>query len=476
MTNHTKIVATIGPVTNKRESLLDLAGAGMGVARLNGSHNTQSWHAEIIALIRDCLPHIPILFDLPGRKVRTTALAVEPSFVEGDRIILTTDLRHDGREKIPLTHPGLHESLSPGDVIFADDGTLRFTVVDIQGRDIICRAECGGTLLSGKGINVPSVNLATELITPIDREMVAFSQEHGVDFVGVSFVESGEQIVALRSLIDARSPQLVAKVESRRGLENVEEIVAETDVIMIDRGDLSVETSLEHVALFQKRILDVACAAGKPVIVATEMLHTMIDNPFPTKAEVSDITNAVLDGCTAMMLSGETAVGAYPVEAVSMMRNIAEAAEKHVQETLGNNEGTSDHWAPREMGKAIAQLCRALPVTKIVAVTRTGYAARMISSHHPRQPILAVSDDFMAARSFNLLSGTEGIFVDVPFSRTSTDHIADCLEDLWRRGKLDEDDLILVSAVSYPKSGNRMNLLQTHHVGDLIQTLGWSSG
>ena len=470
--SRTRIVATIGPATARADMLVALAEAGMNVARLNGSHADLDWHGATIDLLREVVPEIPILLDIPGRKIRTGQLDHEPTFEAGETLVLTTDPGHDGREKVPVNYPSLHRDVARDSVILADDGTLKFTVIEIKGRDIFCRAEAAGTLRSRKGINVPDVRLRTQLVTDRDRAMVDFARSRDVDFIGVSFVESAAHVEAIRALTHGGWPRVVSKVENRGGLENLDEIVAATDAVMIDRGDLSVETNLENLALFQKRILDAARDAGRPVIVATEMLHTMIENPFPTKAEISDITNAALDGCAATMLSGETAIGGHPVEAVSVMRRVLDAAETHIhrQDGAGRLPGAS---VPQVMEDAIALICRSLPVTKIVAVTKSGYAARMIAARRPRQPILAVSNDRMAARSFNLMHGTEGVYVDIPFSRTSTDHIAKCLEVLWRRDKLADDDLILVTAVGYPRSGNRMNLIETHHMADLIDSLGW---
>jgi pyruvate kinase len=232
---------------------------------------------------------------------------------------------------------------------------------------------------------------------------------------------------------------------------------------------------LYGIALLQKRILRAAHQANKPAIVATEMLHSMIRSPVPTKAEVTDITNAVLDGAAAVMLSGETAVGDFPAAAVATMRQIADRASDHLQSLLDQNGSHGDFSVPQAVGDAIALICRRLPVTKIVAITIAGYAARTVAMHMPRQPILAVSNDRDAARSFHMLPGTEGIYVDIPFVRTSTDHIPKCLEALWQCGKLLDEDLVLVTSVGYPRSGNRMNLIQTHHVADLRESLGWVS-
>jgi len=471
--NRTKIVCTIGPATEAAEQLIALREAGLSVARLNGSHNNLDWHAATIARIRETIPNVPILLDIPGRKIRTGQLVHEPSFKIGDTIILTTG-DGDGTKKVSVGHPTLHEQLTPGTTILADDGTLHFTVTAISGKDISCRAEAAGTLRSAKGINVPHVDLVSEMVTDRDIEMVAFAKENGVDYLGISFVETAAQINSVRELVGESWPRIVAKVENQGGLDNLDEIVAATDALMIDRGDLSAETSFEHTALFQKRILAAAEAAGVPVIVATQILHSMIQNPFPTKAEISDITNSVIDGGSATMLSGETAIGDHPIKAVSVMRSISEAAEGHVQSVLDEADPQAHLRAPQAMERAVAMLCRSLPISKIVAVTVSGFAARMIASHRPRQPILAVSNDQRAARSFNLYPGVEGIHLDIKFSRTSTDHVVKCLENLWRMGKLTPQDVIVVIAVSYPKSGNRMNLLQTHVVGDLIEALGWA--
>lgn len=468
----TRIVCTIGPGSLRDNMLVQLRDAGMTIARLNGSHADLDWHRHAINELRRVLPGLPILLDIPGRKIRTMQLAHEPEFAAGDTIVLTTDIAHDGRQKVPVNYHDLHKDLQAGNIILADDGTLRFTVTAVEGQDIHCRAETAGKLKSRKGINVPFVKLNTPHVTPRDEQMIAFSRETGVDFIGLSFVESGDHVDAFRTLIGDKTPRIIAKVENQGGMDNVAAIVHAADGIMIDRGDLSVETSLHDVALRQKQIIEAALLHGKPVIVATEMLHTMIQNPFPTKAEVSDITNAVLDGCAATMLSGETAIGAFPVEAVQLMREVVEAAERHVQSKLDamavQTSSISD-----AVGQAIPTLCRTLPITKIVAVTRSGFAARMIASQRPRQLILAVSDDATTARSFNLIAGTLGVLSETPFPKTSIDHIGEVLQMLWQRAYLENDDLVLVTGVTYPYAGTRMNTIQIHRVADLVASLGW---
>jgi pyruvate kinase len=323
----TGIVATIGPVTRSEAMLKSLKEAGMSMARLNGSHNSLDWHRETIALIHSVLPGLPILFDIPGRKIRTANLACEPEFDVGDVVVLTTQDGHDGRLKVSIGSRSLHRDVGAGDTLLADDGRLRFTVIDVDGPDLHCRAEVAGRLRSRKGINAPGLTLAGELVTDRDRHMLSFAVEHGVDWVGISFVESAQHVALIRAELPMAAPGVVAKVETPQAVRNLEEIIDAADAIMIDRGDLSVETAVDRIGVLQKEILSRAAEFTRPVIVATEMLDSMIAQPFPTKAEIIDITTAVLDGAAAVMLSGETAIGAFPVESVSLMRRVSTAAE-----------------------------------------------------------------------------------------------------------------------------------------------------
>ena len=470
--SRTKIVATIGPRTNNADCIRELHEAGMDIARINGAHANRQWHSATIDMLRRVAPNVPIILDLPGHKVRTGDLGDGRSFDAGEHVIFTTSTDAPDAKKIPVSDTALHENLAVGAVLLAGDGAITFTVVDINGKDVICRAERAGTLQSRTGINLPSMP-KTGLLTDRDRVLIEFAKDKEVDFVGISFVCGAEHVNCVRATIGRAWPRIIAKIESQDGLDHLEEIVDAADALLVDRGDLSVQTSLESLVMSQKHILKVARCAAKPVIVATEMLHTMIENPVPTKAEVSDISNAVLDGASAVMLSAETAVGKYPIESVAVMQRIATAAAAHEQAGLDHQVDDGRRSIPAAVADAVALLSRRMPVTKIVAITVAGFAARMAAASRPRQPILAVSNDPAAARSFNLLPGTEGIYVDVQFSRTSTDHIAECLEILWRRGKVVEEDLVLVTSLSYPKSGNRMNMIQMHSIADLREALQW---
>lgn len=474
---NTRIVATIGPKTNNRESLLSLNEAGMNIARLNGSHNSLEWHQEVIRLIQDVLPGTPILIDIPGRKIRTTQLEFEPSFEINDTIILTTDTSFDGREKVPVNYADLHKDLQAGQTVLADDGTLRFTITDIINQDIYLRAETPGCLKSKKGINVPFVTLNTQLVTDRDRQMIRFAQENKVDFIGLSFVESKNHVEAIRELIKPLSfPRIISKIENQGGMNNMEEIIEVSDAIMIDRGDLSTETDLDSIAIRQKEIIRSARRYAKPVIVATELLHSMIENSFPTKAEVCDISNAVLDGCAAVMLSGETAIGKYPVEAVSLMCRVVEQSENYKRRIERENKPSASLRSaiPVAVADAIEIICNESPITKIIAITRSGFAAKSVATRNLSQPIVAVSDDEIAAKSFNVYPGVEGVFYSQKFPKDNLDHVVGVLKFLREAGKIADEDLILVTAVGYPSSGNRMNMIQTHLVADLAKTLGWN--
>lgn len=468
-----KIVATIGPRTNDAETLKAMWEAGMGVARLNGSHGKLDWHRDALALIRQNVPAIPVLLDVPGRKIRTRRREHALKFSAGDKVVLTANAVTAEPSSVMVDYPTLHEDVDIGDEILIDDGRLHLTVTEVAGPDVVCRAGNGGMLVDAKGVNVPRLKPRSDFLSARDRDLVNFAMRHDVDFIGLSYVESAADVRAVRALIGDRAPKIVSKIETQGALDNLSEIMAVSDALMVDRGDLSVETNLETVALSQKRVLLEARGAATPVIVATEILHSMIDSPWPTKAEVSDITTAVLDHAAALMLSGETAMGAFPVEAVATMRRVADTASDFLQDSMDQGSGAGIDHVPEAMGEAIALICRRLDVTKIVAITISGYAAVMVSARTPRQPIIAVTNDPGAARRFNLLPGTRGFYVDVPFSRSSLDHIPRCLELLWHQGELVDEDLILVTAVGYPKSGNRMNLIETHRVADLRDTLGW---
>ena len=464
-----KIVATIGPVSANSNMLKKMYKAGMSMARLNGSHNTLDWHRKTIKLIKQIIPDCPILLDIPGKKIRTIKLISEPEFQKNDTLILTTSPGHYGEKKISLTNQRLHIFLNKGDILYADDGTLKFTVIKVIKKDIYIKANVSGKLRSSKGINVPHVNMSGNLITDRDKKMITFAEQNEVDFIGLSFIESGDHLKKIRRLIKKNIPKLVAKVENQKGLDNLNSIVKNTDCIMIDRGDLSTETSIEMLAINQKKIISCAKKNAIPVIVATEMLDNMIKNPYPTKAEVLDIYNSVSDGATATMLSGETAVGNYPLDSIKVMKRIAHTnlkKEKIIKKNINNTEyiGTA---------LAIKNLCDYLPITKVVAVSVTGFAARIIANQDLSCPIIAVTNSKEIARGLNIFLGTKCVYFNTKFFKNNVEHIPKCIHHLWKLREISDQDMILVIALGYPSSGRRMNFIQTHYVRDLKKTFSW---
>ena len=470
MTNPIKIVATIGPVSCNAEMLISLRDAGMSVARLNGSHATFDWHANAIRLIREVVPDVPVLLDMPGRKIRTAKQGTNRQIRRGETIVFTSSLDAMDSEKIVVLTQNLSERITVGDLVQIDDGNLRLTVQNIESENVECIAQNDWTLLDAKGFHFPGLRLNVESVTAQDKLLIEFAIKQEVDFVGASFVETAEDVKVIRSFVGADGPGIIAKIETESAVAEVAGIAALADALMIDRGDLSVETNIHEVALLQKQVLAAANEVSVPVIVATEILQSMITNPIPTKAEVSDITNAVIDRASALMLSAETAIGDYPVESVELMSKVANSTIAQMR-TNGGNASNSN--IPEAIGEAIGVICRRLNVSKIVAVTQGGFAARMTAAQMPKQPIIAVTNSKETARRLNLFPGTEGVEVDVVFSRSNMDHIPTCLHQLWKMGKIENDDLILVTSLGYPKSGNRMNMIETHLVADLYDALGW---
>jgi pyruvate kinase len=326
----TKVVCTIGPKTADPESIKQLISLGMNIVRLNGSHNTIDWHRSVIRTIRDVNAAIPILVDLPGRKIRTQKGDYVINFKINDILIFTSNLSTDPQEKISLNYNGLHDDVSPGNIILADDGTLKFIVDKIVEKDIYVKALSNGKLTSAKGINVPYVKVKSKLISDKDMAVLDLCKSEGVDYVGVSFVENANHVKEVYSLLSGAGTKVISKIENQFGLNNLGEIMAESAAILVDRGDLSAETNSMQVGVNQKIILDRANKFGCPVIIATEMLHTMIENPQPTRAEVLDITCAVFDGASAVMMSGETAIGKYPFEACKTMSDVIIEAENYM--------------------------------------------------------------------------------------------------------------------------------------------------
>ncbi|MDR4509624.1 MAG: pyruvate kinase [Candidatus Brocadiaceae bacterium] len=417
----TKIVCTIGPAVDSESALEALINAGMNVARLNFSHGTHEYHAKIIQSLRTVSErknvHIAILQDLAGPKIRVGKFTCESVTLEaGDTFVLTTEKVPGNRERVSVSYAKLTEEVETDDQILLADGSIELTVVKISGKNVICKVLVGGELSSHKGVNIPGSSLSVKSLTEKDGKDLAFGLEKGVDIVALSFVRRKEDILQVRERIEKanRRIPLVAKIEKHEALENIDEIIDLVDGIMVARGDLAVETALERVPLVQKMIIQKCNLAGKPVITATQMLKSMVENPRPTRAEANDVANAVLDGTDAVMLSEETATGKYPVQSVHTMAKIIEATESG--EITRRQHGETN---PRKsvsivsaVSRATSEIARDVKAAAILTPTQSGSTARMISSNRPTQPIIALSPNPHVVRCLSLVWGVYPVLSD----------------------------------------------------------------
>nr|NLJ03016.1 pyruvate kinase [Bacillota bacterium] len=331
----TKIVCTIGPASESPETLRALIRAGMNVARLNFSHGALEEHLQRINSLREAAAeldaNLAILLDIQGPKIRVGQLATGPiEIIPGQEYTLTVDPYPGDHSKIHVDYPYLNRDLRPGSVIYIDDGLLELRVQEVKGPDVICQVVVGGELSARKGVSLPGVDVDLPALTKEDIEHIRFGVKHNVDFVAASFVRRGEHVEEVRRIIQEAggTQHVVAKIESSAGLRNIDEIIAAADAVMVARGDLGVEIAAEEVPLAQRMLIRKCNRAGKPVITATQMLDSMIRNPRPTRAEVTDVANAIFEGTDCVMLSGETAMGRYPVRAVQVMDRIARRMEQ----------------------------------------------------------------------------------------------------------------------------------------------------
>ena len=421
LSKSTKIVCTIGPAANTPEALAAMIESGMDVARLNFSHGTYEQHAAMIATIRAVAAkagrHIALLQDLQGPKIRVGELPKEGvTLVAGEEAVFSTD--HSATlPKITVTYDKLHEDVKPGDVILLDDGLLEVKVVRVEGRDIVTTVVNGGPLTSHKGFNLPTTSLTVPAITEKDREDLKFGVAQGVDFIALSFVRDASDIRELRALIVAAGDRadapirIISKIEKHEAIRNIDAIIAESDAIMVARGDLGIETPAEDVPIHQKRIIDKCRKAGKPVIVATQMLDSMIRNPRPTRAEVSDVANAVIDHTDAVMLSGESASGKFPLEAVAVMAKIIHETEASEFDDIDSHAHNPSAVADDAMSEGVRVMAADSGAKAILVATADGDAVRLVSRERPGLPIFAATADSRVARQSALSWGVSAMLL-----------------------------------------------------------------
>ncbi len=471
MQRKTKIICTIGPASESYQTLEKLARAGMDVARLNFSHGTYEEHARRIEYLRQVSNAtgrpLAVLQDLPGPKIRTGKLAVEKVWLkEGSHITLTTEQILGDERRVSVTLDSLARDVRPGDSIFVNDGTIRLEVRTTTDTEIDCLIVAGGVLTQMKGINVPGVKLSTDAVTEDDLRHLAFGLAHGIDFVALSFITNAHDVRRAKEFIRASGSDIpvVAKIERSEALKNIDEIIEATDIVMVARGDLGVEVPLRRVPAEQKRIVAKCNAVGKPVIVATQMLESMVFSPRPTRAEASDVFNAIHDGADAIMLSEETAAGSYPVQAAGTMAAIAIEAATTLpyQAILQQKVDTVMPQPDDAISYAAVSIAEQAGANAIVAFTTSGSTAMRVAKYRPKCPILAITTSDRVLRRLALVWGLTPVLTEEYHS----------LEELYamgstiaqRTGMASTGDLIVITAgVPFATAGNT-NMLKVHQV------------
>jgi len=448
----TKIVCTLGPASDQPEVLRALIRGGMSVARINFSHGDHVAHTRRIGLVRQIAQGehrvVALLGDLQGPRWRVGAIeGGNVTLAQGQPITLTTRPVPGSSQEVYLPHPELISLVLPGQALLLNDGLLEFVVEAVTKTDIRCRVVRGGTLSSRKGVNVPGVSLSLPAFTEKDRADLRFAVEQDLDYIALSFVRSAEDIRQLRAQLEnlETSLPIVAKIEKREALDNIEDVIAETDAVMVARGDLGVEIPPEEVPRHQKRIIRLCNRAGKPVITATHMLDSMVNNSRPTRAEASDVANAILDGTDAVMLSAETASGRYPVEAVQMMARIATITEADLPSAqwLGIADGAG-FGVTEAISRATVEIAEQIAARAIVTCTVSGYTARMIARHRPSRPTLAVTPLPATQRRLALVWGVEAALA--PSTHTNDDMLAAAAPAVLKAGIGQPGDLIVITA------------------------------
>ena len=467
-----KIVCTLGPAVAGQERLQALVTAGMNVARMNLSHGSHAEHSTNYADVRRASEvvgrPVAVLADLQGPKIRLGRFVDGPhALAVGDRFTITTEDVPGTRELVSTTYKGLPGDVAPGDRILIDDGKVGLRVLEVDGPRV--RTECvvPGPVSNNKGINLPGVAVSVPALSEKDKEDLRFALKLGVDLVALSFVRNAADAEDVRRIMaeEGISVPVIAKVEKPQAVENLREVVAAFDGIMVARGDLGVELPLEEVPLVQKRAVELARRQAKPVIVATQMLESMITSPRPTRAETSDCANAVLDGADALMLSGETSVGSFALEAVETMARIIENTEEHGFDRIAPL-GSTPHTKGGAVTAAAMSMGEVLGAKFLVTFTTTGDSARRVSRLRPRIPLLAFTPHEDVQRRLALSWGIETFLG--PMVKHTDDMVRQVETQLLEYGRCKEGDLVVIVAGSPPGIAGSTNAVRVHRIGDAV--------
>lgn len=467
----TKIVCTIGPTSESPRMIRALLKAGMDVARLNFSHGTLEEHSTRISNLRQAAAELDInlalLLDIQGPKIRVGNLAKSPiELIPGQTYSLSVEECVGDEQRIFVDYPYLNRDLRPGSVIYIDDGLLELKVQQIDGPNVVCQVIVGGELSSRKGLSLPGVDVDLPSITKEDAEHLRFGVAHGVDFVAASFVRKADHVREVRRIVREAGgdQQIISKIESDEGLRNIDEIVAASDGIMVARGDLGVEIAAEEVPLVQKMLIRKCNLAGKPVITATQMLDSMIRNPRATRAEVTDVSSAIFDGTDCVMLSGETAMGKYPVKAVQTMDKIARRIEQVLDYSSILREKVNESRTEIDQAVSLAgcQVTHDLELGVIICSTQSGATARSISQKRPKAMIFATSPNEHVVRQLALSWGVNPVKVE------TTDEIQIMVEDAIREAKkrsiVKVGDVVTIITGQFVGTAGGTNTLQVYTV------------
>jgi len=467
-----KIVCTIGPASHSPGILEDLIQAGMNVARLNFSHGSHELHGRVIDDIRKISKRlgkpVAILQDLAGPKIRTGLIANGPVILKSGQKFCLTAREVDGDStEVSITYKELPADVLPGDTLLLCDGSIEMEVEETKGEDILCRVIVGGPLDSHKGINLPDRSIQAQILSDKDRKDLAFGLKKGVDYIALSFVRNVEDVRLVRKIIEdsGYNIKLIAKIEKHEALNNIDDIIKEVDGIMVARGDLGVEIPIETVPRVQKRLIRKANQAAKPVITATQMLKSMVDNPRPTRAEVTDVANAILDGSDAIMLSEETAIGKYPVETVKMMSKIAVSIEQSFpfREWISRYRKGDQLSAPEAVALSACQIAESIRASAIVATTKSGSTTRLVAKYRPMHTILAITPDESTFHRLALVWGANPVLMKQV--DTTDDLEKHAVELALKSGFVEEESrIVLIAGVPLYVSGTT-NLIKITKVG-----------
>ncbi len=449
----TKIICTIGPASQSEERLRELMQAGMNVARFNfshGDHAEQGGKFDTVIKVREELG-LPVatLLDTKGPEIRLCDFeGGRTELTAGQKFILTTEDIMGTSEKASISYKNLKNDVSVGTTILIDDGLIEMTVEEIAGEEIVCRVVNGGPVSNHKGLNVPGAILSMPYISEKDRADILFGIEKGFDFIAASFARSKEDILELRSILKEHNSniKIIAKIENMQGIQNLEEILEVSDGIMVARGDMGVEIPMEEVPIMQKKMIKLANAQGKHVITATQMLESMIKNPRPTRAEATDIANAIYDGTTAIMLSGESANGKYPVEAVKTMARIAESAEQDIDypSRMKKYDGADKKEITTAIAYAACSAATDLEAAAIITVTMSGFTAESVSRFKPSCPIIGCSVENRVLRQLNLLWGVQPLAIEK--KDTADELFTDAVREAKKAGFVKAGDVVVITA------------------------------